>query len=79
MGNRAEKNRLRHGFPAGEKPPTPGVHTQGKGPKSRSAYRAVSSLTGWQSPKIGKPTDGGTRQWAKRHIVVEKKNATRDT
>lgn len=78
LGKRAEKNRLRHGFASGERPPTPPIHTAGKGAHVRRWYAALKSMTGWQSPKIGRLTKDGNREWALRHQLVEKKSYGKD-
>lgn len=90
MGKRAEKNRLRHGFKTSmigsgehgtyttECPPTPAVHTAGKGTHLRRWYAALKPLTGWQPPKIGRLTKDGKREWAQRHEIKEKKSYGKD-
>lgn len=74
MGNRAQKNRLRHGFPKGERPPQPGVHTSGRrrGVRvAREAYNTVKGMTKWMKPLRDK--------WQPRHHqAVREKEKTSD-
>jgi len=40
---------------------------------SRKAHKGEPK-PGWQSPKIGRLTENGTRQWKPRHVNTEKPN-----
>ena len=79
MGHRAEKNRLRHGFASGERPPTPGQYNPRTGGKTRSWYRTLKAMVGWTAPKRGRlDRESGKRSWAPRHMQQEKKFSGKD-
>ena len=82
MANRAQKNRLRHGYhtkmvDSGEKAtyttdrPTYVSHKSKDGKPRSNNYASVGEVQ-WEPPKIGRLMDG-KRQWKPRHIHEEPK------
>jgi hypothetical protein len=72
MGHRSEKTALRHGWPAGQRPPT--STTGVTRAQNATRYRSVPKQE-WQAPKIGHLAENGKREWKPRHLQQEKRRA----